>query len=364
MLEAPIVLRMTPELLREAETTPIPAERSAPAGGRSGGPSFAERLQQFYKDEGVVAIFDRGPDNDMVDGGSELSWQTQRPDGGTVFVGSGGPRDERAGTGLPQVTLAVEHYNRMARIVDKGLPVRGELNVEAAFHDETGMNGFNTIAELPGTDLADEVVMIGAHFASTHAATGATDNASGRAAMMEAIRILTALGIRPRRTIRIGLWGGEEQGIIGSREYVKAHFGDAQTMTLLPDHEKLAAYFNIDNGTGTIRGVWLQEHLAVAPIFERWMEPLHDLGVTALGPRSVGGTDHLSFNAVGLPGFQFIQDRLEYRARTHHSNMDVYDRLQRDDMVQMATVVAIFAYNAAMRDQKLPRKALPKPQTR
>jgi carboxypeptidase Q len=309
-----------------------------------------------------VAIFDRGPDNYMDSGGSQLSWQTQRPDGGTVFVGPGGPRDERAGTGLPQVTLAVEHYNRMVRVLDRGLPVKVELNVETTFHDEDGMNGFNVIAELPGTDLADEVVVIGAHFDSTHAATGATDNASGSAAMMEAMRILTVLGIKPRRTIRIGLWGGEEEGIIGSREYVKAHFGDAQTMTLLPDHDTLAAYFNIDNGTGRIRGVWLQENLAVAPIFQQWMEPLHDLGVTTLGPRSVGGTDHLPFNAVGLPGFQFIQDRLEYRARTHHSNMDVYDRIQRDDMVQMATVAAIFAYNAAMRDARLPRPALPKPQ--
>jgi len=356
--EAPIVLRMTPELLREAGTTPIPAERAAPA--RPAGPPFADRLEQFYKEEGVVAIFDRGSDNYLDNGGSELSWETQRPDGGTVFVGRDGPRDERAGSGLPEVTLAVEHYNRMVRVLAKGLPVRVELDLRTTFHDEVGMNGFNVVAELPGSDLADEVVMIGAHFDSTQAATGATDNASGSAAMMEAMRILTALRIKPRRTIRIGLWGGEEEGIIGSREYVKAHFGDAQTMTLLPEHEKLAGYFNIDNGTGRIRGVWLQENLAVAPIFEQWMEPLQDLGVTTVGPRSVGGTDHLSFDAVGLPGFQFIQDRLEYRARTHHSNMDVYDRIQRDDMVQMATVAAIFAYNAAMRDEMLPRKALPK----
>jgi len=362
MLEGPVVLRMTRELLKEAGQTPIPAPR--PGGEPPRGPSFQQRLLQFYQDEGVVAILDRGSDSTRVGGGSDLSWQAQRTDGGTIFVGSGGPRDERAGTGLPQVTLAVEHYNRMVRILEKGVPVKVELHVETRFHDETGLNGFNVVAELPGTDLADEIVMIGAHFDSTHAATGATDNAAGSAAMMEAMRILAALGVKPRRTIRIGLWGGEEQGLIGSREYVRAHFGDARTMALKPDHAKVAAYFNIDNGTGRIRGVWLQGNLAVAPIFEQWMAPLGDLGVTTLGPRSVGGTDHLSFDAVGLPGFQFIQDRLEYQSRTHHSNMDVYDRMQRDDMVQMATIAAIFAYNAAMRDDKLPRKALPTPQAR
>jgi carboxypeptidase Q len=360
MLEGPIVLRMTPRLLEEAGTTPIPAEARPPAA-RPAGPSLQQRLQQFLQDEGVVAILDRGGDAYIVNGGSDLSWQTQRTDGGTVFVGPGGPRDERAGTGLPQVTLAVEHYNRLVRILDKGVPVKVELDVETRFYDETGMNGFNTLAELPGTDLAREIVMIGAHFDSTHAATGATDNAAGSAAMMEALRILSVLGIKPRRTIRIALWGGEEEGLLGSRAYVRRHFGDPDTMQLLPEHETLAAYFNIDNGTGRIRGVWLQDNLAVRPIFQQWIAPLEDLGVTTLGPRSVGGTDHLSFDAVGLPGFQFIQDRLEYQARTHHSNMDVYDRLQRDDMVQMATVAAVFAYDAAMRDEKLPRKALPKP---
>lgn len=362
LLEERVVLRMTPELLREAGQTPIPAPR--PAGGPPRGPSFQQRLLQFYQDEGVVAILDRGSDGTRVGGGSDLSWRTQRTDGGTIFVGSGGPRDERAGSGLPQVTLAVEHYNRMARVLDKGVPVKVELHVETRFHDETTENGFNVVAELPGTDLAGEIVMIGAHFDSTHAATGATDNAAGSAAMMEAMRILAAVGVKPRRTIRIALWGGEEQGLIGSREYVRAHFGDARTMALAPAHAKLSAYFNLDNGTGRIRGVWLQENLAVAPIFEQWMAPLGDLGVTTLGPRSVGGTDHLSFDAIGLPGFQFIQDRLEYQSRTHHSNMDVYDRVQREDMVQMAIVAAVFAHNAAMRDEKLPRKALPRAQTR
>ncbi|HEY6400117.1 MAG TPA: M20/M25/M40 family metallo-hydrolase, partial [Blastocatellia bacterium] len=286
---------------------------------------------------------------------------TQRTDGGTIFVQSGGPRDQNAGKVPPQVTLAVEHYNRMIRILEKNAPVKVELNIQAKFHDEAGNNGFNLIAEIPGTDLADEVVMIGAHFDSHHSGTGATDNAAGSAAMMEAMRILKAVGAKPRRTIRIGLWGGEEQGLLGSRAYVKEHFADPADMKVKPEHAKLAAYFNIDNGTGRIRGVWMQGNLATKPIFEQWIEPLKDLGVDLLGPRSVSSTDHVAFDAVGLPGFQFIQERLEYNSRTHHSNMDTVDHVQREDMVQMATVVAVFAYNAATRDEKLPRKALPSP---
>jgi Zn-dependent M28 family amino/carboxypeptidase len=206
--------------------------------------------------------------------------------------------------------------------------------------------------------------MLGGHVDSWHSATGATDNGIGSATMLEAIRILQAIGVKPRRTIRVALWGGEEQGLIGSRAYALAHFADPQTMTLKPEHAKLAAYFNLDNGTGRIRGVWMQGNLAVRPIFAQWIAPLEDLGVTILGPRSVASTDHASFDNVGLPAFQFVQDRLEYNARTHHSNMDTYDRVQRDDMLQQATVAAVFAYNAAMRDEKLPRKALPKPAPR
>jgi len=180
--------------------------------------------------------------------------------------------------------------------------------------------------------------------------------------MMEALRILKTVGARPRRTIRIGLWGAEEQGLLGSRAYVAQHFGDVASMKLKPDHDRLSAYFNLDNGTGKIRGIWMQSNLAVKRIFEQWIEPLHDLGVEILGPRSVASTDHASFDAIGLPAFQFVQERLEYNSRTHHSNMDVVDRVQREDMVQVATVAAIFAYNAAMRDEKLPRKALPSAQ--
>ncbi|HZS08140.1 MAG TPA: M20/M25/M40 family metallo-hydrolase [Blastocatellia bacterium] len=385
MLEGRLILRMNEADLKEAETTPVPAPRparraggAAAAGTATGGADAAEagddqpagrqramglqrKIQEFLLSEGVAAVFDRGGDSYLAAGGSDMSWVTQHTDGGTIFVQSGGPRDQNAGKVPPSVVLAVEHYNRMIRILEKGVPVKAELNIQAQFHEEAGKNGFNLIAEIPGTDLASEVVMIGAHFDSHHSGTGATDNACGSAAMMEVMRILKAVGAKPRRTIRIALWGGEEEGLLGSRAYVKEHFADPATMQLRPEHEKLAAYFNLDNGTGRIRGIWMQGNLGVRRIFEQWIEPLGDLGVTTLGPRSVSSTDHVAFDAVGLPGFQFIQDRLEYNSRTHHSNMDVVDHVQRDDMVQVATVAAVFAYNAAMRNEKLPRKALPAP---
>ena len=377
MLEGLIVHRMSEKDFAEAATTPIPQPRGGrggrgrggndedtTAGGRGAAQAFAARIAQFYKAEGVVATFNRGSDAVRASIGSDLSEQQQHPDGGTIFPTGNGSRGADAGTGLPGVTLAVEHYNRMVRVLAKGIPVKVELNIDTKFYDETTPNGFNTIAEIPGTDpvLRDEVVMLGAHFDSVAASPGATDNATGSAAMMEAMRILKAVGAKPRRTIRVALWGGEEEGLLGSRAYVREHFGDPATMTLKPDHAKLAAYFNSDNGTGRVRGIWLQGNMAVRSIFDQWISPLSDLGVVATGPRSVTSTDHVAFDAVGLPGFQFMVDRLEYNSRTHHSNMDFYDRVQRDDMVQQATVVAVFAYNAAMRDQKLPRKALPKAQ--
>ena len=371
MLEGPIILRMDDQYEKEAETTPVPA----PAAGRGRGPStgsgqvpataaqaFRDKLEEFYAAEAVVATFDRGSDSDMADGGSTLSWQQQHPDGGTIFPSGSFARDDKVGKSVPGLTIAVEHYNRMIRVLDKGLAVRVELDVETKYYDEAGMNGFNTIADLPGGDLASEIVLLGAHFDSHPYATGATDNATGSAAMMEAVRILKASGVKPRRTIRVALWGGEEQGLLGSKAYVADHLADVDTMTLKPEHAKLSAYFNSDNGTGRVRGVWLQSNLAVRPIFERWLEPLKDLGVTILSPRSVSQTDHLSFDNAGVPAFQFLVDRLEYNSRTHHSNMDVYDRVQRDDMVQQATVIAVFAFEAATADEKLPRKALPAPQ--
>jgi len=375
MLEGLIVHRMGDRDFAEAATTPAPrgrgrgatpsADDTAAAGrGRGAAQAFIVKVNQFLKAEGAVAVFNRGSDSIMASVGSDLSTEQQHTDGGTIFPTGNGSRGADAGSGLPTVTLAIEHYNRMVRILAKGIPVKVELNIETKFYDETTPNGFNTIAEIPGTDpkLKDEVVMLGAHFDSVAAATGATDNAAGSAAMMEAMRILKAIGAKPRRTIRIALWGGEEEGLLGSRAYVREHFGDPATMILKPDHSMLAAYFNSDNGTGRVRGIWLQGNLAVRPIFEEWMKPLADLGVVAAGPRSVTSTDHVSFDAVGLPGFQFMVDRLEYNSRTHHSNMDFYDRVQRDDMIQQATVVAVFAYNAAVRDDKLPRKPLPQPQ--
>jgi carboxypeptidase Q len=377
MLDERIVLRMNDKDIEEALAPPAPrgggagragqpdepaAGRAAGAGagrGRGRGGAAAGRetfnLNEFYESEGVVALFDRGANSDMSAGGSDLSWQTQRTDGGTIFVGSGGSR--AAGTpvtGLPQVTLAVEHYNRMVRLLDHNVPVTVELNVEAQFRDESTENGFNILGDFPGTDLAREIVLIGAHFDSWHGATGATDNAAGSAAMMEVLRILHATGLRPRRTIRIALWGAEEEGLIGSRMYAERYLGTVKEPK--PEHALHSAYFNIDNGTGKIRGIWLQSNEAVRPIFAEWIKPLKDLGVELLGPRSVASTDHSSIDGAGVPGFQFIQERYEYNSRTHHSNMDFYDRVQVGDMKQMATVAAVFAWQAANRNDKLPRK--------
>jgi hypothetical protein len=361
MLEGPVILRMTDKDIVEAETTPVPA--SSGGGGRGGAlAAFREKVNDFYVQEGVVAVFDRGSDSDMAAGGSDLSWQQQHPDGGTIFPNGASPRDDKAGKSVPVIALAVEHYNRMIRVLDKNVPVKVELDVETKFYDESQPNGFNTIADIPGTDLASEIVLLGAHFDSHPYATGATDNATGSGAMMEAMRILKAVGAKPRRTIRVGLWGGEEQGLLGSRAYVRDHVADVDTMALKPEHAKLSAVFNSDNGSGKIRGIWIQSNLAVRPIFQAWMAPLHDLGVATIGPRSVSQTDHVSFDNAGIPAFQFMVDRLEYNSRTHHSTMDTFDRVQRDDMVQQATVIAVFAYNAAMRDEKFPRKALPAPQ--
>jgi carboxypeptidase Q len=362
MLEATIVHRMGSDDIQEAMTPP-PAGRGGRGRGAAQGPTLAQQIQQFYRTEGVAALLNRGADATLVSIGSGLSAQHQRTDGGTVFPAGGGSRTSDPRDGIPTVTLAVEHYNRMVRLLEKGIPVRVELNVQTEFHEETTPNGFNLIAEIPGTDpkLKDEVVILGAHFDSVAAATGATDNATGSGAMMEAMRILKAIGAQPRRTIRIALWGGEEQGLLGAREYVRRHLADVHTMTLKPEHGKVTAYFNSDNGTGRIRGVWLEGNTAVAPIFEQWIAPLKDLGVEVLSPRGVGSTDHVAFDAAGIPAFQFLVDRLEYRSRTHHSNMDFFDRVQRDEMVQHATVAAIFAWNAAVHDEKLPRKPLPQP---
>jgi len=327
---------------------------------------FQKDLNQFYAEEKVLAVIDhsRGTSG-----------------GGTVFVQSGGSYKPGETTTIPQLTMASEHWSRIARLLQQKKDVTLELNVANTFYDDDLMQ-YDTVAEIPGTDKdkKDEVVMLGAHLDSWHAGTGATDNGAGSVVMMEAVRILKALDIKPRRTIRIALWSGEEEGLLGSQGYVEQHFGsrprlddpnmkdsptllrrEAGPVTVKPEQAKVSAYFNVDNGTGKIRGIYLQENEAVAPIFEAWMKPFTDLGMTSLSMRNTGGTDHLSFDAVGIPGFQFIQDPIEYETRTHHSNMDVYDRLQPDDLKQISVIVASFVYDAAMRDQMLPRKPIEKP---
>jgi len=325
---------------------------------------FMKDLNQFFTDEKVLAVIDHSRGT---------------AGGGTVFVQSGGSYKIGETATVPQVTMASEHWTRIARLLQQKKDVTLELNVTNTFYDDDPMQ-YDTIAEIPGTDKKDEVVMLGAHLDSWHAGTGATDNGAGTIVMMEAIRILKALDIKPRRTIRIGLWSGEEQGLLGSQGYVEQHFGarphmdepsmknmptllrrEAGAVTVKPEQAKISGYFNVDNGTGMIRGIYLQENAAVAPIFESWMRPFKDLGMTTLTMRNTGGTDHLSFDAVGIPGFQFIQDPIEYETRTHHSKMDVYDRLQSDDLKQISVIVASFVYETAMRDQMLPRKPIEKP---
>lgn len=337
---------------------PIEDDTSQPSPLASGAASFD--VMQFYKDEGVVAVFDRGTTSDLSSGGSDLSWTQQRLDGGTVVL-----QERAASGGVPQVTLAVEHYNRMARLVEQSVPVTVELNIGAEFTDATRQNSFNIVGEIPGTDKADEIVLLGAHFDSWHAGTGATDNASGVAAMMEALRVIKAAGLSPRRTIRIGLWGSEEGGmwngadvgLIGSRTYALEHLGTRAAPK--PEFAKTSVYFNLDNGTGRIRGVWTQGNTAAQQVFRAWAAPLGDLGVDLISPRRVSQTDHVPFDVLGVPAFQFVQERYEYNARTHHTNMDVYDRMQPEDMAQISTVAAVFAWQAATRDQLLPRTPRP-----
>jgi hypothetical protein len=296
------------------------------------------------------------------------------PRGHGLYTISGNRAADPSAT-LPAIWVAAEHFGRIARILDKKIPVTIEADVANTYYPNPPVA--NVIGEIPGTDKADEVVMVGAHLDSWHASTGAADNGVGAAAMLETVRILKASGVKLRRTVRIGLWEGEEQGLIGSREYVSAHLATRQALPPAPgaapppgagfgfpqgpvepkpEYDKFSVYFNIDNGTGALRGLYLQGNDAVAPIFRAWMEPFRSLGMTTLTIRNTGGTDHQSFDAVGLPGFQYIQDTIEYDTIAHHTNMDSYERLQPDDVVKMATISAGFTYLAANRDEKLPRK--------
>jgi carboxypeptidase Q len=380
------------------------APEPRPGGGRPGGnfqggnnaflaaAQLAAAKLRFFQQEGAALLVD-----------------PSRGDGGTIFVQSAtvpsAPRDPNATTPpvrptpvydksapkvTPQLVLAVEHYNRLVRMLQAGEKVRMTVDLSVNFYD-TDLMSYNTVAEIPGTDLKDEIVMLGGHMDSWHSGTGATDNGAGVSVAMEAVRIIQALGLKPRRTIRVALWSGEEEGLLGSRAYVAEHFGSMQNpatstasgaggsgmnsgngagpqqgggqsaMVLVkkPEWEKLSGYFNLDNGTGKIRGVYLQGNEAIRPLFRQWLAPFRDMGATTLSISNTGGTDHLSFDGIGLPGFQFIQDEIEYDTRTHHSNQDVFDRIQADDMKQAATIMAAFVYNTAMRDDKLPRKPAP-----
>jgi len=311
--------------------------------------------------------------------GASLVVENSSGDDGTLFVQSAtvpqpantpfdkriNPYDESAPKVVTQIVLAAEHYNRIIRMLQKGSQVKLEVRLEAEFYDE--QPGMNIVGEIPGSDLKDEVVMIGGHFDSWHGGTGATDNGTGSAVCIEAMRILKALDMKPRRTIRIALWGGEEEGLLGSKQYVMTHFGERDTaqgatygnLKKKGDYDKLYVYFNNDNGTGKVRGVYMQGNEAVRPIFRAWLEPFADMNASTLTLENTGGTDHLSFDAIGLPGFQFIQDDIDYETRTHHSNMDVFDRVQEGDVKQAAIIMAAFAYDAAMRDGSFPKKPLP-----
>ncbi|HKF02344.1 MAG TPA: M20/M25/M40 family metallo-hydrolase [Candidatus Sulfotelmatobacter sp.] len=337
---------------------------------------FREKAGKFFADEhaaGIVVPSRDGRNNGgsggtiFDDGGSGMGWFTYKREHAEP---------------LPIVVMAIENYGRVHRLLKANVPVTVEIDVETEFTGDHE-HGFDTIAEIPGTDpkLKDELVMVGGHLDSWASGTGATDNGAGTVVAMEVMRILNALKVQPRRTIRVGLWTGEEQGEFGSYGYVRQHFGyvplseapdqvklpeflrkPAGPAVIKPDQAKISGYFNVDNGSGKIRGVYLQQNSGIASIFQQWIAPLADLGVTTISTRDTGGTDHEAFDSVGIPGFQFIQDMLDYGSRTHHSNMDVYERLQPDDLAQAATVEAIFVYNAAMRDQMLPRKAMPHPE--
>jgi hypothetical protein len=398
-----------PQTPSNAAPTNAPTPPGAPgaAPGTPFGASAEQRAAFALQNRKWQMLYDEKP---------AVIIEPGRGDGGTLFVTSatmppsspaasnGRPREENqprpmseSGTSrgprpwqvdapeiLPQVVMAVEHYNRIVRMIQKEAPVELEIDIASRYHADDLM-GYNVVAEIPGGDLKDELVMLGAHFDSWHSGTGATDNAVGCGVALEAVRILKSLGVTPRRTVRLALWTGEEQGLLGSKAYVTEHFGRAITppggsrgsrgsrgsggndssqpqrptkYELKAGHEKFCAYFNLDNGTGKIRGVYMQGNEAVRPIFRAWLAPFADLGAVTLSPNNTGGTDHLSYDAVGLPGFQFIQDPLEYDSRTHHSNMDVFDRVQAEDMQQAAIVMASFVYHAAMRDEKLPRKPL------
>ncbi len=319
------------------------------------GPDMAQRFQRMNLQRRVMALIDKEEPALILS-------MSARGNDGTIFVQGGGSYQPGSPDAPANVVISSDEYLRMQRLINAGIPVTMEAEVRTRTMTDD-MNGYNVLAEIPGTDpkLKDEVVMLGAHMDSWQGSTGATDNAAGTSVMIEAVRILKAAGLQPRRTIKIALWSGEEQGLYGSRNWVKSNLADPADMKLLPMHDKVTAYFNLDNGTGKIRGIYTQGNKDIMPIFQEWLKPFEDLDAKTVTVNNTGGTDHQSFDAVGIPGFQFIQDGIEYNTRTHHTNMDSYDHLIPEDLKQAATIVAAFVYNAAQRDEKLPRKELPKP---
>jgi carboxypeptidase Q len=377
----PLFHRYTTEELAEMETYPT-------GEGRRGTPNIQQLLAErarltalrtaavkMMTEEHVAAIIT--PSRDSGGGGGT----------GIIFDDNGANIVRNAqvkanAVTIPNAVMMIEHYNRLGRLLQNHVPVTLEVNIETKFTGDTE-HGFDTVAEIPGTDpkLKDQVVMVGGHLDSWISGTGATDNGAGSIMAMEAVRILKALNIKPKRTIRIALWSGEEQGLFGSQGYVKNHFGtfaepehpqpagavpgfqrERGKLTTTKEWETLDAYYNLDNGTGKVRGIYTQENWAVAPIFKQWIAPLADLGVSTISYRNTGGTDHLSFDAVGLPGFQYIQDPMDYETRTHHSDMDTYDRLHALDLEQGAILEAIFLYNTSEREAMIPRKPFPHPE--
>lgn len=360
--------RLDDKGLKEIEETPIPVRPAKPGEPEAGGLKW-EELEEFFRTEEVGCLVEPSSGS--------------RSDFGTVKVDAygGNGKDHLTRGQSPRIIVAAEAYDRICRILDLKVPVTLEIEVRTTLQDKD-TQGYNVTAEIPGTDKKDELVMLGGHLDSWAGGTGAVDDASGCAVAMEAMRILKALGVKPRRTIRAAFWTGEEEGFYGSRGYVVRHFGDtdkrslaemdfevldkswrnplgdSKTLLAKPDYAKISGYFNYDNGSGRIRGVYLQENFAVRPIFEAWMKPLQDLGVTAIALQNTEGTDHLPFDYIGIPGFQFIQDPLDYFPGLHHTNQDVYDHAVAEDLVQSAVVMAYFVYQTAMREEMLPRKPL------
>ena len=356
---SPLARRYTDAELQEMVPDVIPGAAAGGRGGRGGRggqagalaamtpeerQAFTEKQRTFFQDEGVLLTVTA----------------SARGESGTVFASNGASRTGDPTKNMPAVAITAENYNRIARLLEHQVPVKLSFDIKVAF-DTSNTDSFNVIAEIPGASKPNELVMVGGHFDSWHMGTGATDNAAGSAVAMEVMRILKSLNLKMDRTVRMALWGGEEEGLLGSAAYVKEHFADPATMKPTAEHNGFAGYFNVDNGTGRIRGIYLQQNEMVRPIFEQWFAALKDITPGVITIRNTGGTDHQSYDRVGLPGFQFIQDPMDYDTRTHHSNMDVYDRIQQQDMEQMAVVEAAFVYLAATRPDKLPRVDLPAP---